>query len=499
MGCRNRNLHGEESVAPNSLSDALLFTTMCIIGLPVDVHVKDGSIYTGIFHAARVENDYGIMLKKARMTKKGKCDSNVANWDLIETLVVQSNDLVQVIAKGISLPADGVISNVAGDDARDIASAILSLECAAGGVKIKKSNKINRDKMQPSQTRQVGDDRSQVKQFDYKGSADFQMEGTTHEVQSSGSSLDTCYTQSKAVKEMHQDRSSKMLPNGALSGPPASSVVKPNDKCQDSPHPNDASLRAPISGTSIVEGSEKACVNSSSTRTEIVPPRSSSSTSKLNPGAKVFCPSFANHRSVTPPAVPTAANVAYVPDFPVVPIVSAQQEAEISQFVPRSSLPVKLVPYGNLIAGNGIIDSQYSQSIIGHVGSRAQSHRYAGQHHSIQAGPNYMHPSSQNAMVGRRGQLVYIHPVSHDMNQGVAVLSQVSTRPLMTPHQGHLPKHQGNAATQALQLCVTPPFISGGQQPYVVQSHVPFPQSAFPVIRPFPVPGSNGSFGPKFP
>ncbi|GFZ07427.1 hypothetical protein Acr_19g0003640 [Actinidia rufa] len=544
MGCRNRNLHGEESVAPNSLSDALLFTTtMCIIGLPVDVHVKDGSIYTGIFHAARVENDYGIMLKKARMTKKGKCDSNVANWDLIETLVVQSNDLVQVIAKASHcfLPIqNGVISNVAGDDARDIASAILSLECAAGGVKIKKSNKINRDKMQTSETRPaaaevnrpefgvlsqaaighgwprgdaqrnasstqlwgcvlVGDDRSQVKQFDYKGSADFQMEGTTHEVQSSGSSLDTCYTQSKAVKEMHQDRSSKMLPNGALSGPPASSVVKPNDKCQDSPHPNDVSLRAPISGTSIVEGSEKARVNSSSTRTEIVPPRSSSSTSKLNPGAKVFCPSFANHRSVTPPAVPTAANVAYVPDFPVVPIVSAQQEAEISQFVPRSSLPVKLVPYGNLIAGNGIIDSQYSQSIIGHVGSRAQSHRYAGQHHSIQAGPTYMHPSSQNAMVGRRGQLVYIHPVSHDMNQGVAVLSQVSTRPLMTPHQGHLPKHQGNAAAQALQLCVTPPFISGGQQPYVVQSHVPFPQPAFPVIRPFPVPGSNGSFSPKFP
>ena len=26
--------------------------------------------------------------------------------------------------------------------------------------------------------RQVGDDRSQVKQFDYEGSADFQMEGT---------------------------------------------------------------------------------------------------------------------------------------------------------------------------------------------------------------------------------------------------------------------------------------------------------------------------------
>ena len=59
MVCRNRNLNGEESVDPNSLRDALLFTTMCIIGLPVDVHVKDGSIFTGIFHAARVEDDYG--------------------------------------------------------------------------------------------------------------------------------------------------------------------------------------------------------------------------------------------------------------------------------------------------------------------------------------------------------------------------------------------------------------------------------------------------------
>ncbi|PSR96285.1 Polyadenylate-binding protein [Actinidia chinensis var. chinensis] len=496
MVCRNRNLNGEESVDPNSLRDALLFTTMCIIGLPVDVHVKDGSIFTGIFHAARVEDDYGIILKKARMTKKGKCDSNVASWDLIETLVVQSKDLVQVIAKEISLPADGVISNVAVDDAGDIASAVPSLECAARGVKIIKSNKITLDRMQISQTRQVGDDRSQVKQFDYESSADFQMEGTTHEVQGSGSSLDTCFTQSKAVKEMHRDRASKMLPNGAPSCPPASSIVKPNDQCQDSPRPNDVSLGAPISGASFVEGTEKPRVNSSSTRTEIVPPRSSSSTSKLNPGAKVFCPSFANHRSVTPPAVPTVANVAYVPDFPVVPV---QQEAEISQFVPRSSLPVKLVPYGNLIAGNGVIDSQYSQSIIGHVGSRAQSHRYAGQHHSIQAGPAYMHPSSQNVMVGRLGQLVYMHPVSHDMNQGVAVLSQVSTRPLLTPHQGHLPKHQGNAAAQALQLCVTPPFIAGGQQPYVVQSHVPLPQPAFPVIRPFPMPGSNGIFSAKFP
>lgn len=70
-----------------------------------------------------------------------------------------------------------------------------------------------------------------------------------------------------------------------------------------------------------------------------------------------------NHRSVTPPAAP-AASVAYIPDnFPVVPIASAQPEIEISPYVPRSSLPAKLAPYGNLMAGNGFSDSQYSQSV----------------------------------------------------------------------------------------------------------------------------------------
>lgn len=41
------------------------------------------------------------------MTKKGDCDANVAIGDLIETLVVVSEDLVQVVAKvcDYSIPA----------------------------------------------------------------------------------------------------------------------------------------------------------------------------------------------------------------------------------------------------------------------------------------------------------------------------------------------------------------------------------------------------------
>lgn len=84
---------------------------------------------------------------------------------------------------------------------------------------------------------------------------------------------------------------------------------------------------------------------------------------KLNPGAKTFSP-FINQRSATPPAVPTATSVSYVPDnCSVVSVATGHPEVEISSFPPHSSLPVKYVPYGNLIAGSGGSDMQYSQPV----------------------------------------------------------------------------------------------------------------------------------------
>jgi len=41
----------------------------------------------------------GIVLKKARMTKKGKDNTNVENEGFVDTLVILSSDLVQVVAK----------------------------------------------------------------------------------------------------------------------------------------------------------------------------------------------------------------------------------------------------------------------------------------------------------------------------------------------------------------------------------------------------------------
>ena len=39
--------------------DRVVFVTTCFIGHHVEVQVKDGSIYSGIFHAA--EKDFGML------------------------------------------------------------------------------------------------------------------------------------------------------------------------------------------------------------------------------------------------------------------------------------------------------------------------------------------------------------------------------------------------------------------------------------------------------
>lgn len=40
--------------------DRLVYISTCLIGQEVEVHVKNGSIYTGIFHATNADKDFGI-------------------------------------------------------------------------------------------------------------------------------------------------------------------------------------------------------------------------------------------------------------------------------------------------------------------------------------------------------------------------------------------------------------------------------------------------------
>ncbi|KAK3014484.1 hypothetical protein RJ639_009387 [Escallonia herrerae] len=601
MGCRINSVYYSEDNSPpsGSLSDGLLFATMCIIGLPVDVHVKDGSIYSGTFHTACVENDYAIVLKRARMTKKGNRDTNIANGDIIETLVVLSEDLVQVVAKGILLPAPGITGNAGGDDVEAVAGRVPSTACSEPEAKTNKSMKSNVNQkytvtrqhrhlsrlekgvargFAPKTASHSGnalevengnginlearDGGSWGKKGAYREKSQFQGEDSRYEDQGSSSSLAACNTETNDVENVPAKMTSNGLRNVILHDSPAPAIVKDDDKCQKQQIREDISCSAEISSGNLTAVSSfvdtsKSCPRSSSAPTETVPQKSSSPDRtlkefKLNPGAKTFSPSSANQRSATPPVMPS---MPYVPDsFPLLSIGTPQPEIEISPFAPRSSLPMKLVPYGNLVAEIADNEMQYSQPIVGHVGNRIQPIRYPARYHPVQAGPTFVHPNSQNVMVGRMGQLVYVHPVSHDIVQGAAAFSQVSSCPLLTPHQVHLPKHQDSdldaaslstmplvtmlaagvpkskcnlsklhisghgrdknrrlgfsvfmgrnrwtAAAQALQLVVAPPFVAAaGQQPFAVPSHIPISQPPFPIVRPIPVPGSNGFSGSKY-
>lgn len=531
------------------VSDMLLFSTMCIIGQYVDVYVKDGSIFSGTFYTSSPHQDYSIVLKKARMTKKGNRVANVANKGVIETLIVKAQDLVQVVSKGVLHSADGCAGNASRNDigATSSAHSTVSVEKAAHTIHNGKRNgnkkrnnrsrssarsgngivdcstprvtdhlhnvvdtesrknirtdmsKSTEDSGVASNTRYAGRGGSQQKQGDYEEKSEYQKEQNILEVQGSISTPDAPETQSNVVSNIPKKITSKVLPNNVHDSSVCLDVKIHGPEVAPSSETIPSGVSAAISAT-IKATSEMHL--STLTPKKMVPHKISSLNKnakefKLNPGAKTFSPSSTHQRSVTP-VVPAATSVAYITETsPVVSISTAQPEVEISSFVPRS-LPVKYVPYGGLVSSNGGTEMQYSQPVVGHLGSRAQPVRYASHYHPVQAGTTYVHPSSQNLMVGRLGPLVYVHPVSHDVVQGAPAFSQVSNIPLFTPHQVHLPKHQGSTAAQALQWCSTPPYIAAGQQPFAVPSHIPISQPHFPIIRPIPVPGSNGFLGSKF-
>ncbi|KAJ0045706.1 hypothetical protein Pint_04159 [Pistacia integerrima] len=499
MGYKNRT--EQETNNSSSLSEALLFATMCIIGLPVDVHVKDGSVYSGIFYTASVEN--GL--------RRGKSNANVAYGAVVETLVILSGDLVQVVAKGVKLPPDGVAGSFAGENLEVVSGTVSYSEGQIseaknlighyengflhGDVATKAEvdnegkrlplNHIEKASCDTVNGRQARDAPTQVLEL---------HEENADEVQGSNSNLDPSHAQVIPVEEDHSKMTLTQL-NG-VSHDPAYARAKPVNQFADV---------------------------TSAASTEMVPPQSSQSNKvskefKLNPGAKIFSPSFANPLSATTPAVPVVASTPYIPsNSPVVPVAAAQSEVGMSLYVPHSSVPAKFVPYGNLAVGNGGSAAQFSQPVctirlyyvlmftflelVGHVGSRTQPVRYAGQF-PVQAGPAYVHPNSQTVMVGRvGGQLLYLQPVSNDFVQGMAAISQAPARPALTPHQVQFPKHQGTAAGQALQLCVPSPLMASGLQPFAVPNHphIPVLQSPIPANRPTPVPGSNGLYSTKFP
>ncbi|PHU13043.1 hypothetical protein BC332_19973 [Capsicum chinense] len=486
-----------------TLSDALLFTTMCIIGLPVDVYIKDGAVYSGIFHTASVDDDddYAIVLKRAKMTKKGSRESNVAHGGLIETLVILSEDLVQVVAKGVVVSADNIPGHFNGDNIGTVCSNITYPECKTKDMKATKSKLSTMDGDKASKERYARDGLIN-KQSNCRESHESLKERTIFEVQGSSSNLDVSVTRANAIENVNFKTNSELSSNGISGGSPPLSSTKLNGRDNERhSHEQQTLGKTPCLGStsSGAPTTSVSCVSSSSDPADLVPScgsiqNASTKESKLNPGAKIFSPSALQHRTVTPPVIPT---ITYMPDSClVVPVATAEPEVEIIPFAPRPSVPIKFVPYNNLAVVNGGLDVQYAQPTIGYMGNRTQPARYASQYHHLQAANGYVHPNSQNVMVGRLGPLVYMHPLSHDIVQSSVGFSQVSSRPPLIPHQIHPPKHQVSTTPQALQLYVTSPVITG-LQPFTMPS-IPITQPSFPVMRPMQVPESDGFLPIKF-
>ncbi|XWS20097.1 hypothetical protein CRYUN_Cryun31cG0071800 [Craigia yunnanensis] len=101
----------------SSSHDRLVYLTTCLIGHPVEVHVKNGSIYSGIFHATDAEKEFGIILKMARLVKDGTLRGHKTITDFVskapsKILIIPAKELVQVIAKDVAVTRDGFASEL---------------------------------------------------------------------------------------------------------------------------------------------------------------------------------------------------------------------------------------------------------------------------------------------------------------------------------------------------------------------------------------------------
>ncbi|KMT12721.1 hypothetical protein BVRB_4g088170 [Beta vulgaris subsp. vulgaris] len=484
----------EETTAAStaSISEALLFTTMYIVGLPVEVHIKDGSIFSGIFHTASFDKGYGIVLKKARMIKKGTHNTNVSDSGLIDTLVVLAGDLVQVVAKGVMLSADNVSNPAACEFEGTVSGTIDSCRSS--------ENEALSTAERRNEERQVGVPMLQEDEDHYRHHSEVSKE--VSKVNGSSRSL-IDNNKLNVQKENYEMRAFNHLGDGSLPASDASLDLKHMNQLLDKESTSTESVASEHSDSAKTD--LDATHNPSAVPTERAPqnplPSRTAKESKLNPSAKVFSPSFPNYRS-TPPPVATVPSVAYVSNnFPAVQVAGAQPEL-IRPIAPRSSWPVKFVSYVSSTAMNADNGLQYNQPIAGHYVTRAQPIRHGAQYQSIQAMPTYVHPNPQNGIYGRPGQLVYVHPVTHDVIQAPAALSQ-APHALLTSHPIHvgIAKNEGAGvlAGPTLPVPVTPPLMGNGPQSYTMPSHIhQLSTPHFSSIRHVPVLGPSMPYSAKF-
>ncbi|PKA63723.1 hypothetical protein AXF42_Ash017007 [Apostasia shenzhenica] len=529
MGCRNGegDLLGEVPSAASTI-DALLLATVCAVGLPVEVQVKDGSLYTGLFHTASVDDGYGIVLKKARMMKKGRWSSNLGSGAVVDTLVVLSCDLVQLIVKDFVLPTEGITAYSVGDSMREGIDSVDSHWIDASSCNVTgnsevhelhhvesftTSNNKHTDLRTPNEI--YGEE---VQEHSLKMTSpvqEGQVERKAHEQENSCSQIDDeASTTNTVIYEAHQfspslnsvdenhaDFTSKRVTSGERCRNPVFSSNRQEGFERTNNILRDVLSNDQIS-TNLTSSSSVASISSSTTTNHSALPNLPASHCstftkefKLNPEAKVFRPSCASARS-TLAVIPTAVNTSYASSIPPeVPVAATPSSLEFSSLSNCTPLSAKFVQYSPLVAGQSGVITEYPRPVMGPANARQQLVRVSRPYHPVQSGAAYIHQNSQPVLVGRTGQVVYMHSLPQDPIAGTTVLSQ--SFPLLRPFQANIPKLQGTPA-QSMQFCIPQPLISRGSvQPFVMPSPVQL-SPPVPPVRAIAVPGGNGFFGSKF-
>ncbi|CAN1286730.1 Polyadenylate-binding protein-interacting protein 4 [Linum perenne] len=114
---------GTTQVYESPSRDRLVYLTTCLIGLPVEVQLKDGSIYSGTCYTTNVEKEFAIVLKMARLTldvlHRGSKPEYISKAPS-KTLIIPGKDVAQVIAKDIPITVDGLSNELQNERHHDI-------------------------------------------------------------------------------------------------------------------------------------------------------------------------------------------------------------------------------------------------------------------------------------------------------------------------------------------------------------------------------------------
>ncbi|DBA86079.1 hypothetical protein WJX77_004980 [Trebouxia sp. C0004] len=94
-----------------ALNERFLFAFQVLVGYTVEVQVKAGGTYQGIFHTAQLENsELHVVLCMAKLTKDAEQQpvDGAAGRRPIKELIIKSADLISLTAKDIRMGADDV-------------------------------------------------------------------------------------------------------------------------------------------------------------------------------------------------------------------------------------------------------------------------------------------------------------------------------------------------------------------------------------------------------